>query len=72
MVQTNVLTEIRTVVNSGRREGELVVRKRHNGGFANVFFLDLGDGYTEVSIYDNSMHVQFVIWVLFSTYVMYQ
>lgn len=49
-----------------------MVRKRHNGGFANVFFLDLGDGYTEVSIYDNSMHVQFVIWVLFSIYVMYQ
>lgn len=46
--QTNVLTEIRTVVNFGSREGRLVVRKRHDGDSDNILFLDLGRGYRGV------------------------
>lgn len=47
--RTNVLTEIRTVVNFGSRESRLVVRKRYDGNFDNILFLDLDGGYREVS-----------------------
>lgn len=39
MVQTNVVKEIRLVVNCRRWEGRLLIRKGHDGSFIMFYFL---------------------------------